>query len=270
LKEQLAGDLLPQSSRPADKWDNIIATGYLAEARRFGSRNAEFHLTIEDTIDNVGKTMLGLSVSCARCHDHKFDPIPTSDYYGLYGIFKSTKYAFPGTEIYRHTKDFVPLVDGEEAEALKKHEQEQTEIDDKLERLVQERTPLLVREKQRELKEACSIFPVARHQRVCRRDDPGLPAPGERTLLQIKAEMADLREKQLRLEYKPMVVEKAYAASEGTPGDAKIQRKGDPQNLGETERRGFLTILGGQKLAADCQGSGRLELANWIVDPKNP
>ncbi len=171
LKEQLAGDLIQRSEargrRSEDKWDEIIATGYLAEARRFGSRNAEFHLTIEDTIDNVGKTMLGLSVSCARCHDHKFDPIPTSDYYGLYGIFKSTKYAFPGTEIYRHTKDFVPLVDGEEAEALKKHEKEQTEIDDQIEHLVQERTPLLVREKQRELKEACSVFPVARRQCVC-------------------------------------------------------------------------------------------------------
>ncbi len=63
--------------------------------------------------------------------------------------------------------------------------------------------------------------------------------------------MADLRDRQLRLECKPMVVEKAYAVSEGNPGDAKIQRKGDPQNPGETVRRGFLTILGGQKLPAD-------------------
>jgi hypothetical protein len=270
LKEQIAGDLLPRPEKTEDKWDGIIATGYLAEARRFGSRAAEFHLTIEDTIDNVGKTMLGLSVSCARCHDHKFDPIPTSDYYALYGIFKSTKYAFPGTEIYKHTKDFVPLVDGEEAESLRKYEKELTEIDDQMERLVQERTPLLVREKQRELKEVCAVFPVARHQRVSHKDDPGLPEPGQRSLLQVKADMAELRERQLRLEFKPMTVEKAYAAQEGAPGDAKIQRKGDPQNQAETVRRGFLTILGGQKLAQDCKGSGRLELANWIADPKNP
>src|SRR6266850_5627528 len=82
--------------------------------------------------------------------------------------------------------------------------------------------------------------------------------------------MADLREKQLRLEFRPMVVEKAYAAQEGASSDAKIQRKGDPQNLGETVRRGFLTILGGQKLPGDCKGSGRLDLANWIADAKNP
>src|SRR6185369_14440530 len=133
LKEQLAGDLLPKSSKEADKWDGIIATGYLAEARRFGSRNAEFHLTLEDTIDNVGKTMLGLSVSCARCHDHKFDPIPTADYYGLYGIFNSTKYAFPGTEIYRHSKDFPVLATAEEEAAVKEHDAKLAELDDRIE-----------------------------------------------------------------------------------------------------------------------------------------
>src|SRR5258705_521290 len=82
-----------------------------------------------------------------------------------------------------------------------------------------------------------SVLARAKQQRVCRRDDPGLPARGERTLIEVKAEMADLRERQLRLEYKPMIVEKAYAVSEGTPADAKIQRKGDPQNPGETVRR---------------------------------
>ena len=76
-------------------------------------------MTIEDTIDNVGKVMLGLSVNCARCHDHKFDPIPSSDYYALYGIFDSTKYAFPGTEIYKHPKDLTPLGTPQEAKAIR-------------------------------------------------------------------------------------------------------------------------------------------------------
>ena len=77
------------------------------------------------------------------------------------------------------------------------------------------------------------MFPVAKHARGSHKDDIGLPAKGERTLMQVKAEMADLRERQLRLEYKPLVVEKAYAVAEGVPADAKIQRKGDPQNPGE-------------------------------------
>src|SRR5205823_1688794 len=105
LRDQIAGDILAERDdlvhKNKEEWQQKpIATGYLANSRRFGSRVAEFHLTIDDTIDNIGKGTLGLTVGCARCHDHKFDPIPAADYYGLYGIFKSSVYAHAGTEIY--------------------------------------------------------------------------------------------------------------------------------------------------------------------------
>ena len=96
-----------------------IATGYLAIARRFGSSPTEFHLTLDDAIDNLGKAFLGLSVGCARCHDHKFDPIPQADYYALYGIFDSSEFAYPGLENARRARDFVALGTPEEAEALR-------------------------------------------------------------------------------------------------------------------------------------------------------
>src|SRR5215213_9485885 len=114
LREQIAGDLLPADTEE-ERYEHIIATGYLPISRRFSSVAEEFHLTLEDTIDNVGKAFLGLTVSCGRCHDHKFDPIPAADYYALYGILQSTTYAFPGTEIYRHQEDLVPRapVEGE-------------------------------------------------------------------------------------------------------------------------------------------------------------
>src|SRR3712207_8227249 len=57
------------------------------------------YTTLFRSIDNFGRAFLGLSVSCARCHDHKFDPITTQDYYGLYGIFHSTRYPWPGIEL---------------------------------------------------------------------------------------------------------------------------------------------------------------------------
>ena len=110
VREQIAGDLMTSNS-DAQRNERLIATGYIAISRRFGSllKNYPTHLTIEDTIDNVGRSFLGLSVSCARCHDHKFDPISKEDYYGLYGMFASTEYPFPGIELEPKPSGFVPL-----------------------------------------------------------------------------------------------------------------------------------------------------------------
>jgi len=72
------------------------------------------------------------------------------------------------------------------------------------------------------------------------------------------------------LENKPPALEKAYAVSEGKVANAKIQRQGDPKNLGEEAPRGFLQILGGERLPENEKGSGRSELAHWLTDPRNP
>jgi hypothetical protein len=236
LREQLAGDLLPAAEKNTaeDRNQKIIATGYLAIARRFGSRNNEFHLTIEDTIDNVGKTMLGVSVACARCHDHKFDPIPTRDYYSLYGIFQSTKYAFPGTEIYQHAKDFTPLVEGKDAAKLVAYQQETSHLDDRIEDF------------------------------TAGREGKGLSEADK------KKEIQAMKDRAAVLERNAPQIAKAYAVTEGTAGDAKVQRKGDPKNQAEEAPRGFLTILGGAKLPAEEKGSGRKELAGWITATENP
>jgi hypothetical protein len=225
LREQLAGDLLPGVGN-----EGVIATGYLAIARRFGSRNNEFHLTIEDTIDNVGKTMLGISVACARCHDHKFDPIPSRDYYALYGIFQSTKYAFPGTEIYQHAKDFTPLADGADAARMIAYQRETSQLDDRIE-----------------------DFTAGREGKDLSADDK-------------KKAIQALRDRVAELEKNAPAVPKAYAVSEGTPANAKVQRKGDPKNLAEEVPRGFLSVLGGARLPAEEKGSGRRELADWVVN----
>src|SRR5260370_34822457 len=97
-------------TKDKEAWQQkIIAPGSLANARRFGSRAAEMHLTIDDTIDNLGKGMLGLSIGCARCHHEKFDPIPTTDDNALDGIFKSKNNPHPGTEIFPNTNGFAVL-----------------------------------------------------------------------------------------------------------------------------------------------------------------
>lgn len=111
VQEQIAGDVLA-NQLPNDQYaQQVTATGYLAISRRFGFDSENYHhLTIQDTIDTLGQSVLGLSLGCARCHDHKFDPVSMQDYYALYGIFDSTRYAFPGSEQKQKVRSLAPLV----------------------------------------------------------------------------------------------------------------------------------------------------------------
>lgn len=92
LKEQIAGDLMSaESDEERDRL--LVATGFLAlGAKPAKAMNNDFEMDIvADQLDVIGRGIMGLSVGCARCHDHKFDPIPTRDYYALAGIFTSSE-----------------------------------------------------------------------------------------------------------------------------------------------------------------------------------
>ena len=98
IREHIAGDLLPHDS-PEQFDEQVTGVGYLT----LGPTNYELQdkqllrmEIVDEQIDTVGRTFLGLTLGCARCHDHKFDPIPTADYYALAGIFRSTKTMTPG------------------------------------------------------------------------------------------------------------------------------------------------------------------------------
>lgn len=111
IREQVAGDLLAKSSPGPRYSQQVVATGYLAISRRFGFDSENYHhLTIQDSIDNIGQSFLGLTLGCARCHNHKYDPVSLADYYALYGIFESTRYPFPGSEQKQRTRALAPLV----------------------------------------------------------------------------------------------------------------------------------------------------------------
>ena len=95
VREQIAGDLLkpsgdePETARHA----RHIATGFLSVGAKMlaedDGRKMEMDI-IDEQLDTLGRAFMGMTLGCARCHDHKFDPIPTSDYYALAGILKST------------------------------------------------------------------------------------------------------------------------------------------------------------------------------------
>ena len=99
IQEQIAGDLLPAKTEP-EHWQNIIATGYLANANHADD-------PISDAVDNIGYAFLGTTIACARCHDHKFDPVPTADYYGIYGVLASSKFSNTGWEDVRYERDMI-------------------------------------------------------------------------------------------------------------------------------------------------------------------
>lgn len=92
VTEQIAGDLLP-AGNDQQRSDHLVATGFLGLATRDLTERDAFQIQldgIDDALDTIGKSLLGLSIGCARCHDHKFDPIPAADYYALAGILKSS------------------------------------------------------------------------------------------------------------------------------------------------------------------------------------
>lgn len=99
ISEQIAGDLLPPAESLEAQRDQLIATGFLL----LGPINYELQdkellrmEVIDEQIDTIGRAFLAMTIGCARCHDHKFDPIPTRDYYALAGIFRSTRSLVPG------------------------------------------------------------------------------------------------------------------------------------------------------------------------------
>jgi hypothetical protein len=83
IHEQLAADLLPDRET-----ESLAAMGFLTLGRLFDNNLPDIY---DDYIDTVGRGLLGLTISCARCHDHKYDPIPTEDYYSLYGVFANSE-----------------------------------------------------------------------------------------------------------------------------------------------------------------------------------
>jgi cytochrome c553 len=93
IREQLAGDLLP-SANTDERTRNLVATTYLAMGNTNLEEQDKKQLRmdyVDEQLDVISKGFLAQTVTCARCHDHKFDPIPTKDYYALAGILRNTK-----------------------------------------------------------------------------------------------------------------------------------------------------------------------------------
>ena len=135
IVEQIAGDLLPARS-DTERERQLVATGFLMIGTKMLSERDKEKLRmdiVDEQVSSIGSAFLGMTLGCARCHDHKFDPIPTRDYYALAGILRSTQ-TLDG-EIQKYVSNWVrqPLpIAPTHAAALKAHEQATAEFKKRL------------------------------------------------------------------------------------------------------------------------------------------
>src|SRR5262245_37133627 len=125
IRQQLAGDLLPAEKPGEVNTTGIVATGFLQVGPKLLAEQDKPKMVydmVDEQLDVATRAFLGLTVACARCHDHKFDPIPTRDYYSLASIFASTK-SLARVEGTVSQLYFAPLVTKEVADRYNAHQE---------------------------------------------------------------------------------------------------------------------------------------------------
>ncbi|MDR3618957.1 MAG: PSD1 and planctomycete cytochrome C domain-containing protein [Paludisphaera borealis] len=274
LHEQLAGDVLAADGPPDDYARRVIATGFLAQSKRFGTVKLEDpHQIIEDTLNTTGQVVLGLSLRCARCHDHKYDPITARDYYALYGFFAGTKYPFAGSEEDHKPSEFAPLVAPEQLRDY------QTQYGETLARLkarlgeAESGGEAVTKVRDLALKAAVAEF-IA---------DTAGPTDRGALVAEVEAAKAELTKaaarrdgqlQRLRGEIKKLeaggptaLAPRAYAVRDGEPTNVKLQIGGDPTKLGELVSRGVPKVFDpAGTIDLPSTGSGRPALARWLTE----
>lgn len=258
LSEQIAGDLMPARNEEHLK-ELLIATGYLAlGSMNLNENNRELAMLdrVDDQVDTLGRSVLAMSMACARCHDHKFDPIGQHDYYALGGIFASTE-TMSGLRNARGGDDYADraaLLSLKSSQHLR-----QVENGKKL---------LAARKLVEELKMASTDFSLT--ERELRRATSDLKDANE-DLARIEESVARARKSRSSSSLDPKD-EYAMGAREGNVSDLAIRLRGEPDLHGDFISRRFPRVLCNEeeKSTIPEDQSGRLELAQWLTNPEHP
>ena len=243
IMHQIAGDLLPNPTGDPLYPEGLVATTFLANgAWDRGDADKEKMVSdmVDDQIDAVGKAFLGLTLGCARCHDHKFDPISNEDYYALAGIFYSTHFMDDlGTKGGEITLKRVPLVPRTVAAVRDGLVLQIEAIKSKLAALDKLSPPIATNH-------------PARLKLILERDT-------------------------LQRELPPPYPVAMTVQEGGMPGglfpniqDVPIHIRGSYTRLGPVIPRRLPAFFAGESQPPIKQGSGRLELARWIAAKENP
>ncbi|QDU97769.1 PSD1 and planctomycete cytochrome C domain-containing protein [Lignipirellula cremea] len=257
VREQLAGDLLPTDDRDLRN-ERLTATGFLTLGPKVlaevDAQKMEMDI-VDEQIDTVGRAFLGLTFGCARCHDHKFDPLLASDYYALAGIFQSTRSMETFKKIARWQENEVPT--DAELQARQTHaaqiEKQQQAID--------------------------AIVAAARESTAAGVNDESSPGQAEAAQADpesafppaVQAALKEQRASLTALRAKAPALSTAMGVIEGPIQDTAVHLRGSHLTLGPIIPRRFPLVLAGEDqppLPADA--SGRLQLARWLASPDHP
>jgi hypothetical protein len=289
LQAQIAGDVLAKklSATPSNTSngndsappitsseirDLIVATGFISLSQRFGnSKKDQLHLTIENTIDTLGRGVLGLTLRCSRCHDHPFDPVLQTDYYGLYGIFDSTTYPWMGMSIEKSPSALAPVsVDPKAKQQVDDFWKTITRYEYQINNHFRPwLKPTLDEFKRVNLDWTKASQSGNVDDKLTQRRDQLLAMHSGRFRELMLHGLNWLKKEKERLATKPPV-EMVFAVGEGKPHDAHIHRRGEPKRLGPLTPRRFLQVTDGPDAPRIASGSGRLELAKWLTQPDHP
>jgi mono/diheme cytochrome c family protein len=260
IREQLAGDELPQVTT-----DSIIATGFyrlgLWDDEPADEMQARFD-GLDDVVSITSQVFLGLTVNCARCHDHKIDPIPQADYYRLLAYFHEV-YPY-GTRADQVTWNQTDIGDPQVAAQYAAMDAEKKEIQKEQREIEQRGIAKMSAEDQRksEGEERAKLLREKLEQYVSP-DDWKRYRELRSRLRSLRSDRLPAREMALSVKCMP------------EPPETFILMRGNPHTPGTKVEPGVPEILGGGAPAIPARASGakssgrRLALANWIASPEN-
>lgn len=263
LRQQIAGDLLPVKRGPDAKEqfsENLIATGFLAlgpkTLREANGRQFDLDL-VDEQIDVLGNVVLGVSIACARCHDHKFEPIPQSDYYAIAGIFQSTKtlYGTTSSRANRRPESLIslPITDSRDTSSGISTAK-RAELQKQLEALEAK-----VAEVSRSRAQARRSSDADEFQRV------------QRELTRLTTAVGAAAAQLNQYDENGNALALCMGVQDGKEiSDARLLVRGEFDKPSTIVPRGVPQVLTDEPIAIPRDKSGRRELANWITDRDNP
>ncbi|MBI3875510.1 MAG: PSD1 domain-containing protein [Verrucomicrobia bacterium] len=252
LIEQIAGDLLPATDNVAVQHERLTALGFLAIGPKVLAEPDKVKLEmdlIDEQIDTLGRAVMAMTLGCARCHSHKFDPLPTEDYYGLVAIFKSTQTM---DDLKTIAKWHEPLV------AMP----EDFKVKENFDKLFAER------------KLAITNFIASANQTLLATlNTNALPKNLESQYPKNTiAELKKLRDELTKLEKDAPELPSTMGVTEATNvlKAFPVFIRGNHLTPGKEVPRRFPQVMGaGDEMFSEKQ-SGRLELARWLASPEHP